>query len=482
MVIADVTVLTGERGPWASPPSKPMIDRDGVVMKDAAGKIRYVPVIDFVSKDVRNKFSAAVIEAMRGIAPGVRSKMNADAGSIHLAWFETAEAPRRSDRYGRDARLDGFTHRSYVTIDAWVRRTRRVFAPTRFTPEQGSRHPRCAARSRNAAIARTGAIALDIECDKEDWRGSTAARRHRPDPGGNERAQRQSSTQATRTSRRCRAIAWWRRSPVKSIPCRQSARYSRRSSASAAFWTGSKIRAGAGVFYLPTCASEDALDRHEALAVDGHAIDAEWITREAATLQAERDAEQERIAAEEHAAAAERSAGAHRCRVRSERQRHRKDPRPPRLPRCAVGPCLRPARPKWRHPNSTSGAYGADIQDVRAASNASTATNGTDPLHKSNLPSWCSVAAIDVFDVVCILDFGGDRERALRELAERFGTAKASEHKTLAKLLFRLIRDQAPQETIESDAFAEGVRLGLTHSEVCHVALWVAKATGQEAA
>jgi DNA-binding cell septation regulator SpoVG len=69
MVVADVTVLTGERGPWASPPSKPMIDRDGAVMKDAAGKIRYVPIIDFVSKDVRNKFSAAVIEAMRASHP-----------------------------------------------------------------------------------------------------------------------------------------------------------------------------------------------------------------------------------------------------------------------------------------------------------------------------------------------------------------------------------------------------------------------------
>ena len=41
MVISDVTILTGEHGPWASPPSKPMIDRDGVAMKDAAGKLRY---------------------------------------------------------------------------------------------------------------------------------------------------------------------------------------------------------------------------------------------------------------------------------------------------------------------------------------------------------------------------------------------------------------------------------------------------------
>jgi DNA-binding cell septation regulator SpoVG len=27
MVISDVTILSGERGPWASPPSKPVIGR-----------------------------------------------------------------------------------------------------------------------------------------------------------------------------------------------------------------------------------------------------------------------------------------------------------------------------------------------------------------------------------------------------------------------------------------------------------------------
>lgn len=69
MVIADVTVLIGERGPWASPPSKPMVDRDGVVMKDQNGKIRYVPVIEFTSKEVRNKFSNNVIDALRQSHP-----------------------------------------------------------------------------------------------------------------------------------------------------------------------------------------------------------------------------------------------------------------------------------------------------------------------------------------------------------------------------------------------------------------------------
>lgn len=69
MVIADVTVLTGANGPWASPPSKPMIGSDGVVMKDASGKIRYSPIIEFTARDIRNRFSASVIEALREAHP-----------------------------------------------------------------------------------------------------------------------------------------------------------------------------------------------------------------------------------------------------------------------------------------------------------------------------------------------------------------------------------------------------------------------------
>ena len=53
----------------ASPPSKPMIDRDGAAMKDAAGKMRYSPLIEFTSKEVRERFSAAVIDGLRASHP-----------------------------------------------------------------------------------------------------------------------------------------------------------------------------------------------------------------------------------------------------------------------------------------------------------------------------------------------------------------------------------------------------------------------------
>ena len=71
MIVSDVTILTGPKGHWASPPSKPMVGRDGAVMRDDDGKIRYSPIIEFVSKDVRNRWSESIIEAMRAAHPEV---------------------------------------------------------------------------------------------------------------------------------------------------------------------------------------------------------------------------------------------------------------------------------------------------------------------------------------------------------------------------------------------------------------------------
>jgi len=71
MVIADVTVLTSERGPWASPPSKPILGPDGMSLKDDRGKTQYQPVIEFTSKDVRDRWSSVVIAALRETHPEV---------------------------------------------------------------------------------------------------------------------------------------------------------------------------------------------------------------------------------------------------------------------------------------------------------------------------------------------------------------------------------------------------------------------------
>ena len=72
MILHDVTILIGDRGAWASPPSKPMIDRNGVAMTDAGtGKVRYSPLIEFASKEIREKFSNAVIDGLRATHPEV---------------------------------------------------------------------------------------------------------------------------------------------------------------------------------------------------------------------------------------------------------------------------------------------------------------------------------------------------------------------------------------------------------------------------
>jgi hypothetical protein len=63
--------MSGERGAWASPPSKPMIGRDGAALTDAKGKARYSPIIEFTTREIRDRFSAAVIEALRVSHPEV---------------------------------------------------------------------------------------------------------------------------------------------------------------------------------------------------------------------------------------------------------------------------------------------------------------------------------------------------------------------------------------------------------------------------
>jgi hypothetical protein len=47
-----------------------MIDRDGRVMFDDAGKRRYSAIIEFTSKEIRDRFSTAVVAALRAAYPG----------------------------------------------------------------------------------------------------------------------------------------------------------------------------------------------------------------------------------------------------------------------------------------------------------------------------------------------------------------------------------------------------------------------------
>jgi hypothetical protein len=234
------------------------------------------------------------------------------------------------------------------------------------------------------------------------------------------------------------------------------------------------------LFYLPS-ANPGELGRHETIIVPGLCIDAAWIRAAAGKLLAERQTEQDRIAAEARAQAEARrkakiAAGFDVDDSLIEKIRERLD-----LEGILLSHGYDKRGTKFRHPHSTSGAYGADIKTFGEIERIYS-HNANDPLHRNNLPEWCGgITALDAFDVHAILDYGADRKTAMRELSKRYGLTKRHERKALARLLFRLIREQAPQEAIEAAADAEGERLGLNRAQVCEVARWVAaKATAGE--
>ena len=64
MIVHEIAVYVTNGKAWAKPPSKPMIDRDGRVMLDDAGKRRYSQLFEFASAEIRNRWSESVIVAL----------------------------------------------------------------------------------------------------------------------------------------------------------------------------------------------------------------------------------------------------------------------------------------------------------------------------------------------------------------------------------------------------------------------------------
>jgi len=60
LVITDVVIGESSGKQWAILPSKAMIDRDGQLMRDAGGKIRYSPVIEWGTPALREEFSRRI--------------------------------------------------------------------------------------------------------------------------------------------------------------------------------------------------------------------------------------------------------------------------------------------------------------------------------------------------------------------------------------------------------------------------------------
>jgi hypothetical protein len=71
VVFHDVAIHRKGDSSWASPASKPMIGRDGQQIKDQAGKPLWCPVVSFASKELRERFSGAVLDALRAAHPEV---------------------------------------------------------------------------------------------------------------------------------------------------------------------------------------------------------------------------------------------------------------------------------------------------------------------------------------------------------------------------------------------------------------------------
>jgi hypothetical protein len=57
---------------WISFPSKPMLGSDGTALRDERGKVRYSkPLIEFTNRKARDRFTTAVLDAMRQTQPGL---------------------------------------------------------------------------------------------------------------------------------------------------------------------------------------------------------------------------------------------------------------------------------------------------------------------------------------------------------------------------------------------------------------------------
>lgn len=391
--------------------------------------------------------------------------MSADNTPLSIAWFETA-SPDGRPALGDPERT---TWGAFASVFEWRREGDKNgpnFVPSRFSLEPDGRHVR---RLKANLLART-AIALDIETNKKTGELPPA-----PDEAI-QRARALDLAALLYTSHnhrpgdpRYRMVFPLSAEIAPGLPAPEI-------TAEALGLLGvldmSKVGA-ASLFYLPSC-PYNALDHHQTVVISGASVDAAWMVERAGALLAARQAEADRIAAEAQAEAAARreakiAAGFDPDDSLIEKLRSRFD-----LASILTGHGYDRAGSKYRHPASSSGSFGADIKTLGGIERIFS-HNATDPLHANNLPAWCGgVTALDAFDVTVILDFGGDRTRAMRELAERFNLTKTAERKALAGLLFRLIRRYAPQIEIEAAAFAEGERLGLSRAEVCDVATWVA--------
>jgi len=82
LVLGELAVHRGADGCWLSMPAKPMLDANGVAMRDERGKIRYAaPLISFTTRAARDRFAQQVLQALHEQYPGALDDV-ADAGEV----------------------------------------------------------------------------------------------------------------------------------------------------------------------------------------------------------------------------------------------------------------------------------------------------------------------------------------------------------------------------------------------------------------
>jgi hypothetical protein len=82
MIFHDVSIHNSNGAWWASPASKPQINREGTCLRGKDDKVLYVPIVSFATRELRERFSGAIIEAIRRSHPEIFESAAAEAEHV----------------------------------------------------------------------------------------------------------------------------------------------------------------------------------------------------------------------------------------------------------------------------------------------------------------------------------------------------------------------------------------------------------------
>lgn len=70
LILRDMPVFTGDRGPWVSLPRKQIANRDGTPKLGQNGKPVYQALVEWETRELSDGFSDAVVALIRALYPG----------------------------------------------------------------------------------------------------------------------------------------------------------------------------------------------------------------------------------------------------------------------------------------------------------------------------------------------------------------------------------------------------------------------------